>query len=157
MFFVPLSTMLRHAIPRPQPTPWDEWGPDGTRVIADDAPLWTCHTAGMKCVVARIPSRKGSTPSLRLYDFASGSLDGQESVLDAAASVAPTVIPASPHMFDVDVETRLPVRCYDKNLATFDKGKIKAAMMAEDAIILVHVRPLQLGLIYTTSDSLFAE
>lgn len=159
VFFIPLSTVLRHALPRFQLAPpqeldadveWEEWGPLGTRCVIVNRALsdvWTCHTSGMKCVVARISSRKGSAPSLRLCDF-SNALGGQESAFGDPASVVPNSIPASPRMFDMHVKTHLPFRCYDKDLAMFEEGEFKATMMSEDSLILVTVgSPPQLWVI----------
>lgn len=152
MFFVPLSTILLHALPRLQSAPsqnldddvaWEEWGPNGARCVFVGRAVsraWTCHTSGMKCVVPHISRLRGAAPSLRVYDFTS-SLNRQEPGDNDVSCVVPDLNPRT-RIFQVDVETHLPFRCFEKSLAMFnEKGKLEGIIMSEDSIILVTVGP----------------
>ncbi|KAF7968570.1 hypothetical protein HWV62_30115 [Athelia sp. TMB] len=143
LFFIPLSTLLIYASTDPlsmrEEVAWPDWGPTGTRCIMTDPDLsdiWTCHTAGLRCVVAHISPRKSKTPSLRVYDFSAkrSFVDDPQHV---QAVISSNTIPASKRMFVPEVQTSLPVRFVEVDLDKFE-GKWKAAMMSEDSIVLVN-------------------
>ena len=111
----------------------------------DLSDIWTCHTAGLRCVVAHLSPRKSKTPSLRVYDF-SRKRSFVDDPRHGDAVILSNTIPASKRMFDSEVQTSLPVRFVEVDLDKFE-GKWKAAMMSEDSIVLVNVSSLMLVLV----------
>lgn len=142
MFFVPLSTVLKYTDPASnsfaKKVPWEKWGPSGTHCIKSGrnlADVWVCHTAGMKSVVAKLSAREGKTSSVCVYDFSTKRSYGD----DEAVRKLPQPILASAFLFDSRIDTHLPCNLLEADLASFERDKIKAAMMSEDGIVLVSV------------------
>ena len=148
--FFPTSTLLRAMDTYAGVVEWDQWGPTGTRLISPTFPVsqnWVCYVYGLRYAVfvPGFPENRG-TDKLYIFDFnqlairkAKQELEGGEGGDGTwALMMEPSINRHDNYsLFDETVETTLPLRYMVLELEHDTPSHTTAAMISEDAVVLV--------------------
>lgn len=146
--FVPTSTLLHTMETLSGVVEWEQWGPTGTRLMSPTLPIsptWVCYVYGTKFATFQLRDPGGEDKD-KLYVFdinqlaiRKGELDGPGNESDTwTLMVKPNIIKHSENgIFSETIRTALPLRYRILELESIPDFEPGAAMISEDAAILV--------------------